>query len=613
MYQLTVKSGTNKGTTWLLSDKPLVIGRSVDCDIVIPDSIVSRRHCELRLEGDAAYIRDLGSNNATLVNGHPVEDHEMKVGDEIAIGPYAFILGATAAGQPGPQSLRSEPETPLTVSLSNALYLKESDGDSGLVWMPRSVYEFRDLFLLNRQFSLAGTTANLLQTASAALVQRFDPAGLWYAWFLPDQKDLVLQPVEDPKGGTESAPLDAMRQAVEQRAGLLATNFIRNRKPPGLETTLAAPVALGERLVGAIAMRGVTPARVYDENDLEFLVAVADSLAPHLVAAGRGEQMRRDLNGLSKRAGSFGELIGNSEELRRVWDMSERAAKTDLAVLILGETGVGKELVARSIHDHSERAQRPFVTVNCASIPRDLLESELFGHEKGAFTGAIQRRIGRFEEAHSGTLFLDEIGDLPLDGQVAILRAVETGTFHRIGSSREVQVNVRIIAATNRPIAEDVAEGRFRADLYHRLRGFEIYIPPLRERKKDIPVLAEFFLHKTTTSQGGRVTELSSAALDRLLNWHWPGNVRELRLCIERATVLAKGPTIDPADLVMQTTLTGSPMPDPATPTTLAETEKRHILATLKHCNGNIRATSRALDISRATLYSKLKLYEIEP
>jgi len=613
MFQLTVKSGTNKGASWLLSDEPLVIGRSVDCDIVIRDSIVSRRHCELRVEGGAAYIRDLGSNNATLVNGNPIEDHALKVGDEIAIGPYAFIFGASGREVSERAASRPDPETPLTVSLSNALYLKDSDDESGLVWMPRSVYEFRDLFLLNRQFSLAGTTAELLHTAAEALTKRFEPAGLWYAWVLPDQRDLLLHPLEKANGGNEMAPLDAMREALDQRAGLLATNYIRDRKPPGLETMLAAPVALGERLVGALAMRGVTPSRLYDENDLEFVVAVADSLAPRLVAAERGEQMRRDLNGLSKRAGSFGELIGDSKESREVWELAEQAAKTDLAVLILGETGVGKELVARSIHDHSDRAQRPFVTVNCASIPRDLLESELFGHEKGAFTGATQRRIGRFEEAHSGTLFLDEIGDLPLDGQVSILRAVETGTFHRIGSSREVQVNVRILAATNRPIAADVAEGRFRPDLFHRLHGFEIYIPPLRERKKDIPVLAKFFLRKTTTSQGGRVTELSPAAMERLLKWHWPGNVRELRLSIERATVLAKGPKIEPADLVMQTTLTGSPTPEPAAPMTLAEAEKRHIAATLKQCDGNIRATSRALDISRATLYSKLKAYEIEP
>lgn len=612
MFQLTVKSGTNRGTSWLLSDVPLVIGRSAECDIHIPDELVSRRHCELWIDGDSACIRDLGSSNATLVNGNPITEHRLSAGDEIAIGPYAFLFTAAATGQPGAPQSRPDVETPRTVSLSSALYLKPDESGGDIIWMPRSVYEFRDLFLLSRRFSLAVSTAELLLTATVELTKRFEPAGLWFAWALPDKKDLVLHPLETQEEVTAAVPLDAMRAAIDQRAGLLATSYVRDRRLPALQTILAAPVFVGERLIGTIAMRGITPARVYDENDLQFLVAVADSLAPHLAAAGRGEQMRRDLDGLSKLAGSFGELIGSSAESRQVWKLSERAAATDLSLLILGETGVGKELVARSIHDHSARAHRPFVTVNCASIPRELLESELFGHEKGAFTGATQRRIGRFEEAHSGTLFLDEIGELPLDGQVAILRAVETGIFHRVGGSHEIQVKVRIIAATNRPLAADAAEGRFRADLYHRLGGFEIHIPPLRERRDDIPVLAEFFLRRVAASQGNLVSGVSPRAMDALLAWDWPGNVRELRLCIERAVVLANGPTIQPEDLVMQRVLAQTPIGE-SLPMTLAEAEKRHIAITLKQCGGNIRATSRALEISRATLYTKMKTYHIEP
>jgi transcriptional regulator with GAF, ATPase, and Fis domain len=243
-----------------------------------------------------------------------------------------------------------------------------------------------------------------------------------------------------------------------------------------------------------------------------------------------------------------GEIIGQSAALRQVLQQVEQVAATDTTVLILGETGTGKELVARAIHDSSSRKNRPLVKVNCAALPSTLIESELFGHEKGAFTGAQSRKIGRFELANGGTLMLDEIGDLPPELQVKLLRVLQEGEFERLGSSNTIQVNVRVIAATNRDLKQDVRESRFRADLWYRLNIFPITMPPLRNRKEDIPLLTDHFVSKFSKKVGKRFSAISPAAIESLDSYGWPGNVRELASVIERAVIVSSGPVLTLAD-----------------------------------------------------------------
>jgi len=293
-----------------------------------------------------------------------------------------------------------------------------------------------------------------------------------------------------------------------------------------------------------------------------------------------------------------------------VRDLAGRSAKSELAVMVLGETGTGKELLARMIHDLSPRAKNPYVVVNAAAIPRELFETEMFGHEKGAFTGAARQKPGHFEVAHGGTLFLDEVGDLSLDNQARILRIIESGRFHRVGGTREVAVDVRIVTATNRPLGSKESTKWFRPDLYHRLSGVVILMPPLRDRKSDINELVDHFLKRMQRAAPYGVHSLSQAAVDKLMVYDWPGNVRELRSCVERAAALAQSEQIEADDIVLPNESKGE-SDSGSHLLTLSEAERHHIVRILKRHKWNIRSAAQALRISRVTLYKKINDYAI--
>jgi len=309
----------------------------------------------------------------------------------------------------------------------------------------------------------------------------------------------------------------------------------------------------------------------------------------------------------------FEGIVGSSAALRTVLDQVRLVASTDATVLIGGETGTGKELIARAIHMHSDRRHRPFVKVNCASIPAELLESELFGHEKGSFTGAIAQRIGRFEAAHGGTLFLDEIGELPLHLQSKLLRAVQEQEFERVGGNRTIQVDVRIVGATNRDLKAMVEENRFRADLYYRLAVFPVNVPPLRERREDIPLLARYFVQKHAARMDRNIESIPAHALGALTNYDWPGNIRELQNVIERSVVLSDGPELhvalpeldcEPASLVLH--VRASNVTDIS--------ERARILQVLKETKGMVGGANGAatrLGLKRTTLQSRMRKYNI--
>jgi DNA-binding NtrC family response regulator len=297
------------------------------------------------------------------------------------------------------------------------------------------------------------------------------------------------------------------------------------------------------------------------------------------------------------------EIVGQSEPIKKILAQAERVAGTDSMVFILGETGTGKELLARSIHNMSRRKDRPLVTVNCASLPPTLIESELFGREKGAYTGALTRMVGRFEVADGSTLFLDEIGELPLDLQSKLLRVLEEGKFERLGSTKTLRVDVRIIAATNRDIAQEVKEGRFRKDLYYRLNVFPIAIPPLRERREDIPLIVWAFVREFQKRMGREIESIPRKSMEALQSYPWPGNVRELKNVIERAMIVSSGKT-----LVVQVPKFVSSEAE-ETPN-LEDTERRHILSVLERTGWRVAGKGGAAEIlglNRSTLLSKMK------
>ncbi|MBV9745237.1 MAG: sigma-54-dependent Fis family transcriptional regulator [Acidobacteriia bacterium] len=336
----------------------------------------------------------------------------------------------------------------------------------------------------------------------------------------------------------------------------------------------------------------------FDDEDL--LHAIRQCLTAYLA-----DEVRSDQN--------VGNMVGESAALQGVLRAVKIVAPSDAAVLIQGETGTGKELVARGIHDLSGRNKRPFIKVNCASIPATLLESELFGHEKGAFTGAIAQKLGRFELAHQGTLFLDEIGEIPLELQPKLLRALQEQEFERLGGSRTIRVDVRIIAATNRDLGAMVEENKFRADLYYRLNVFPLTVPPLRERREDIPLLARYFAQKYSQRMNRKIEVIPSDAIDALTNYDWPGNIRELQNIMERSVLLSSGPELHvtlpeisgaPAAFVACSRASQLPKAD----------ERAAILAALKEANGQVSGPEGAaarLGLKRTTLQSRMKKYDI--
>jgi formate hydrogenlyase transcriptional activator len=302
----------------------------------------------------------------------------------------------------------------------------------------------------------------------------------------------------------------------------------------------------------------------------------------------------------------FEDIIGESVALKRVLKQVETVAGADVTVLILGETGTGKDLIARAIHQLSPRRERTLVKLNCAAIPTGLLESELFGHERGAFTGAISQKIGRLELAHQGTLFLDEVGDLPLEVQPKLLRAIQEKEFERLGSTRTIPVDIRLVAATNRNLEKMVADREFRSDLYYRLRVFPISIPPLRERREDIPLLVRYFVTKHAVRMDRKIESIPPGVMNALTKWDWPGNIRELENFIERCVILTNGP-------VLRAPLSELQMPEEASPqppdVTLEATEREHILRVLREAKGvgGPGGAAARLGLKRTTLNSKLK------
>ncbi len=306
-------------------------------------------------------------------------------------------------------------------------------------------------------------------------------------------------------------------------------------------------------------------------------------------------------------------IVGKDSQMQDIYKLIEDIAPTDSTVLIQGESGTGKELVASAIHQKSLRQNKPFIVINCSAYPATLLESELFGHEKGAFTGAVRQKAGRFEQAHGGTVFLDEIGEIPASSQIKLLRVLQTQKFERIGGEQTLAVDVRILAATNKDLLQEVKDSNFREDLYYRLNVIPINLPPLRKRRNDIPLQARYFMRRFAGQQEKDIDEISSDALRLLLKYSWPGNVRELENCIEHAVVLARESQIEAADLpdVLHDTSAQNDISDKST--TIMDTEARLLKEVLDECNWNKKEAARRLGISRNTLYRKLKKYQISP
>jgi len=346
----------------------------------------------------------------------------------------------------------------------------------------------------------------------------------------------------------------------------------------------------------------------YDYIEKPFCPERAEMLVDKLVEHQRLIEENISLHQKLEERYQFENIIAKSSKMRQVIEVIKVVAKSNATVLITGESGTGKELIAQAVHSQSYRKDKPFVAVSCAALPESLLESELFGHEKGAFTGAYAQRKGKFEAANRGTLFMDEIGEMSANIQVHLLRVLEEKEFTRVGGNELIKVDVRVISATNKDMKKAVANGQFREDLYYRLNVVPIELPPLRERAEDIPLLTQHFLKKFAVENQKEIIGFSPEATDFLLKYKWPGNVRELENAIERAVILAKNPYIEATDLTQENRLMAHSVPPGRS---LKEIERERVLNVLNETGGNRSETARILGISRATLYNKIREYEL--
>ena len=427
---------------------------------------------------------------------------------------------------------------------------------------------------------------------------------------------LVVPVGDDPAGWVwqTQRPLVVSSMSEETRW----PRFLERVKPYGVESFCWLPLTTARRRLGALVFTCKEPS-AYDGADLGFLqlvanqaaLAVENALAFQEISALK-DQLAKEKAYLEEEVRTehhFGEIVGESAALRRVLKQVETVAPTDSTVLIRGETGVGKELVARALHELSPRRERTFVKLNCAAIPMGLLESELFGHERGAFTGAVSQKVGRFELAHRGTQFLDEVGDIPLELQPKLLRVLQEQEFERLGGVKTIKVDVRLAAATHRDLAKMVADGRFREDLYYRLNVFPVLLPPLRERPDDIPRLVRRFTQQFARRMGRRIETIPTAVMDALVRYPWPGNVRELQNVIERAVILSPGLSLQVPVGELHPAAADAPAPAAAT-VTLADAEREHILGVLRETGwvvGGPKGAAARLGMKRSTLQWKIK------
>ena len=643
------------GETWrdavrLRRHQVTTIGRSTTNRLVLQDDSASRNHCEVFFADSEWRLRDLGSRNGTLLEGRKVSTDEiLSPGDVISIGAcqLTFCLNPDDITSTRPRSfpLDSTPqptlpgrETPLPSILHSASRPQFTHKGTE---QPASASVLSRLYQLGLELGAASSRRDLAEVVLAAFEREtvamiaavlvLNADSRTHSATPPAHTDLQLLGYRSRSELPYRRVSDNLsRKVLDSGTAVLARDIADDRQLSMFDSlgemkalsVICAPIRSANTTLGLIHLYSSNPENPLDRNDLDFCLAVASQLAVALASLQQRESLAtglahaRSANELLKsQLPGAGGLVGQTPAMQLLREQITLIAETDATVLIRGESGCGKELIARSIHDHSTRRDGPFVCLNCAALNESLLESELFGHEKGAFTGATERRSGRFEQADGGTLFLDEVGEMSSAIQAKFLRILEGHPFERIGGRRPVQVSVRVVAATNRDLETAVEDGQFRQDLYFRLQVAEILAPPLRERPADIPLLAREFLHRCVLRTGRRITGFTDDALQRLQEHTWPGNVRELQNTIERTVILCRNELIRESDLQLsglarkthpQTAATAT-SPDSWQQLSLADVELNHILRTLEHTGGNKSRAAQILGIERSTLDRRLK------
>lgn len=605
------------------------VGRNPKNRIVLPDDLCSRDHAELAYAENNWYVRDLESLNGTKVNGKPVRgDQKLDTGDEVQFGRTKFLFLydlSELPGLPEAPARALEEAIKITKRTSKTKYLPDKRNADEPYTVSDSSSDKAVSHLIRLAMDM-GTAKSLGDLAEAVLAGLFElvPAENGAVMQVKAGRDLEMlaHRSRDGKVRTYHKSSQLVSNAVlDSSEAVLADNVLNDPQYSTRDSIrdlragslICVPVVDDDHIVGLIHLYTSAQQR-FTDDDLEYGVAVARQMAGSWAQLRRQDELSNTNRELKALLQLESELVGSSPALKHIEGQIARVAGTSATVLIRGESGSGKELVARAIHNSGLRRDGPFVTLNCAAITESLLESELFGHERGAYTGATEKMIGKFEAADHGTIFLDEIGEMPLSTQSKFLRVLEGHPFERLGGNNLIKVDVRVVAATNRPLEQAVRESHFRKDLFYRLQVVEIRVPPLRDRIDDVPELAKHFLKKFTRETGRRITGFTPDAIVKLQNYNWPGNVRELRNVIERAVALHDKPLLDASDLwltSLEQSSSGHHAAITYRPLSLEDIEKRHIQDTLKHTDWNKSRAAEILGIERSTLDRKIKAYGI--
>jgi transcriptional regulator with GAF, ATPase, and Fis domain len=604
-------AGPLEGTECVLPEGEFSIGRDTANHLWAEDTSLSRRHCILRREGAKCTVRDVGSRNGTLVNGVPVEDEQLEHGDQLSVGLSLLMFLSEA------ESAASRPNQVLFEDTSDleglAIRLRQErkaprrpeEIFADLPGTPELTRYLQSLLKISTriggirdreslQWQLLGFLFDVVPAERGAVLY-FDKAG-------EVESTAAWDRVRGPEQAVQVSE-SLVRSVYAEKAGLIAGDPASPKEEideqPRALSILCAPMMGSGEVLGAIYLERGRSDAPFDEDHLQVMTAVGSIAALAMENLRHWERVRAENQALRAEVNLEHNMVGTSPRMKVVFEFVRRVAATDATVLIEGESGTGKELVARAIHRNSARADKSFVAINCAAIAENLLESELFGHEKGAFTGASALKKGKVEMADGGTLFLDEVSELATELQAKLLRVLQEREFERVGGTRAIPLDMRLIAATNKKLSDAIEAGEFRKDLYYRLNVVTLTMPALRDRSEDIPQLAEHFLSKSSRKCNTKLKELSKEAKACLVKYDWPGNVRELENAIERAVVLGSGNVILPEDLPETILEAGWTSPDEPAKyhRSVKETKRQVILQALHQAHGSYLEAAKALGI----------------
>ena len=610
--KLLALSGPLQKTEFSL-EATVCIGSASSNLIRVQDAGVSAQHCRIAVENGRFILTDLDSSTGTFVNGMPVKQRELDSGDQIAVGDSVFLFQtdvSRAISNPLQLDDGLTEKPPLQqIHRDELLYLNPE----ALAALPQQERLSRNLSALLRISTAIGSIRDVQSLQWALLGMIFDvvPAERGAVILVKDSSLEILSHVAWDRAAGPDQPVHVsqalLRKVIEERVFLLDTPVAgggalsaANASEQIAASVLCVPLVAAHSPIGIIYLDSTNPGTPFTEDDLQLASAIAGLAAIAIENARQFESLGIENQQLRAQASLEHDMVGRSARMREVYQFIERVAPSDATVLICGESGTGKELAARAIHNNSNRKSHPFVALNCAALTETLLESELFGHEKGAFTSAIAQKKGMIEVAEGGSLFLDEIGELSPILQAKLLRVLQEREFTRVGGTRSIKINVRFLAATNKDLQKEVKEAKFRADLFHRLNVISLVLPPLREHAEDIPALAEYFAARYAKKCNRVVKGISPAARASLQSYEWPGNVRELENAMERAVVIGSSEMILPEDLpepLLETSSPGTAETPAKYHDAIRNLKKQLIMGALEQADGSFTHAAKILGV----------------